>query len=112
MKNYSFISGDEFYDDNADGVWCQSASGFNESADGGWYLPSGQRVEFSDKADLSLHQDLFTQQFVLLRDGTINSSGKQGLYQCIIPYSYDNISLQIIGIYGTGAYNENGMVCS
>ena len=117
LKDYAFIDAGQFTDldndgDNiADGLWCQSASSFNESviAGGGWYIPSGDRVDFNT-SDTSLHQKLFTRQFVLLRSGTVNLEGYEGLYQCKIPHTHDNISVLMVGIYGTAKYKNNGMV--
>ena len=111
LENYSFISANRFNDKYADGLWCQSASNFNESANagGGWYIPNGERVGFTDSASDPLHQEILTNQFVLLRDHTINNPGYQGLYQCKIPYSDSNTSVLVIAIYGTTKYSNNGM---
>ena len=111
LKNYSFINANQFTDQGTTGLFCQSASSFNESisAGGGWYLPTGESVNFIDNSG-PLHQTLFTNQFVLLRDESVNSAGYQGLYQCKIPYSHDNVSVLVIAIYGTTNYNTNGMM--
>ena len=89
LKNYSFISASRFNADYTNGLWCQSASSFNESASagGGWYIANGGRVNFTDTASDPLHQEILANQFVLLRDESIKIQGYQGLYQCKIPYS-------------------------
>ena len=112
LKNYSFINANQFFSENTNGLWCQSASSFNESASagGGWYIPNGERVNFANTASDPLHQEILANQFVLLRDGSVNSQGYQGLYQCKIPYSDTNTSVLIIAIYGTVEYSNNGMV--
>ena len=113
MENHSFISANRFHDEYKDGLWCQSASSINESAGagGGWYIPNGERVSFTDQEIASdpLHQEILTNQFVILRDNTINTLGYQGLYQCKIPYSDNNMSILVIAIYGTAKYKKNGM---
>ena len=112
LKNYSFINANRFNDKYTDGLWCQSASGFNEnvSAGGGWYIPNGERVNFANTASDPLHQEILANQSVLLRDGSVKSEGYQGLYQCKIPYSDNNTSFLVIAIYGTAEYTKNGMV--
>ena len=112
MKNYSFINANQFNADYITGLWCQSASSFNESvsASGGWYIPYGERVCFTDTFFDPLHQTILANQFVLLRDGSIKSQGYQGLYQCKIPYSDNNMAALVIAIYSVAEYNNNGMV--
>ena len=112
LKNYSFINANRFNADHASGLWCQSASTFNEgvSAGGGWYIPYGERVRFSDTPFDPLRQKILANQFVLLRDGSINSQGYQGVYQCKIPYSNNNMAVLVIAIYSVAEYNNNGMV--
>ena len=112
LKNHSFISANRFFDEYTNGLFCQSASSFNESASagGGWYIPNGERVNFTDTVSDPYHQEILANQFVLLRDGSINTPGYQGLYQCKIPYSYNNVPVLVIAIYGTAEYSNNGMV--
>ena len=112
LKNYSFIRASQIFGDHPNGLWCQSASSFNESVDagGGWYIPNGERVNFTDEASEPLHQEILANQFVLLRDYSINIPGHEGLYQCKIPYSDNNTSVLVIAIYANEPYGMNGTV--
>ena len=112
LKNYSFINANRINADYTNGLWCQSASSFNESvsAGGGWYIPNGERVRFTDTTSDPLYQEILAKQFVLLRGGSINFQGYEGLYQCKLPYSYNNMLVLVIAIYGTAEYTINGMV--